>query len=146
MSCEELFRKTLKQHGLRMTHQREAVLKAMHASHEPVTVETIYERAARDCNVLDLSTVYRTLDLFQQFGLVSVVNAQGINYYEHVGLDEPHVHLLCSQCGKIFSVPLAEAQPLLDGFAARHHFTVDPTELTFQGICQGCREKDSTAG
>lgn len=144
MSCEELFRKTLKQHGLRMTHQREAVLKAMHTTREPITVETIYERAAQDCNVLDLSTVYRTLDLFQQFGLVSVVNVQGVNFYEHIGLEQPHVHLLCSQCGKIFNVPLAEAQPLMAGFAAQYHFTVDPTELTFQGICETCQEKSKT--
>lgn len=146
MSCEDVFRKALKQHGLRMTHQREAVLKALHATHEAVSVENIYERAAQDCDVLDLSTVYRTLDLFQQFGLVSVVNAQGINYYEHIGLAEPHVHLLCSVCGKIFNVPLAEAQPLLQGFAAQYHFTVDPTELTFQGVCETCQQKKIDEG
>ena len=142
MSCEELFRKTLKKHGLRMTNQREAVLKAMHTTHHPVSVERIYELAAQDCKVLDLSTVYRTLDLFQRFGLVSVVNAQGITYYEHIGLEEPHVHLLCSECGKIYNISLEEVQPLLANFASAHNFTVDPTELTFQGVCENCRVKE----
>lgn len=141
MSCEQVFRKTLKQHGYRMTHQREAVLKALHETHSPVSAETIYDRAAQDCNVLDLSTVYRTLDLFQQFGLVSVVQAQGITYFEHIGLDEPHLHLHCSQCGKIFNIPLAEAQPLLEEFTTRYHFQVDPTEITFQGVCEDCQGK-----
>jgi Fe2+ or Zn2+ uptake regulation protein len=145
MSCEEVFRKTLKQHGLRMTRQREAVLKALHATREAVSVEQVYDRAAVDCPVLDLSTVYRTLDLFQQFGLVSVVNAQGMTYYEHIGLAEPHIHLLCSECGKIFNIPLAEAQPMLQGFAAQYHFAVDPTELTFQGVCETCQQKNSAA-
>ena len=121
MSCEELFRRTLKQHGLRMTHQREAVLQAMHQSPQAVSVETIYARAADTLPNLDLSTVYRTLDLFQQFGLVSVVHVQGVRYYEHIGLHEPHVHLSCTQCGKIFNVPLAEADPLLRGLAEKYH-------------------------
>ena len=126
-----------------MTRQREAVLKALHATHQAVSVEEIYARAAQDYPELDLSTVYRTLDLFQQFGLVSAVNAQGMTYYEHIGLAEPHIHLLCSVCGKIFNIPLDEAQPMLQGFAAQYHFAVDPTELTFQGVCEDCQRKTS---
>lgn len=141
MSCEEVFRQTLKQHGYRMTRQRETILNAIHEAHGAVTAESIYERASQDCNVLDLSTVYRTLDLFQQFGLVSVVNAQGINYFEHIGLEEPHLHLLCSQCGKIFNIPLEEAQPLLEAFTTQYHFQVDPTQITFQGMCEECQLK-----
>jgi len=139
MSCEELFRKTLKAHGLRMTHQREAILTALHATREPVSAEAVFESAKQTCADLDLSTVYRTLELFQQFGLVSVVNAQGMAYYEHLGLHQPHLHLLCSRCGKISNVPLEDAQPLLDEFTARYHFSVDPTEITFNGLCQQCQ-------
>lgn len=139
MSCEDLFRQTLKKHGQRMTRQREAVLQAMHADPHAVNVETIYTRAAASLPDLDLSTVYRTLDLFQQFGLVSVVMVQGVKYYEHVGLHEPHLHLSCTQCGKIFNVPLAEADPVLRGLAEKYHFSIDATELTFQGVCAECR-------
>lgn len=141
MSCEELFRKTLKQHGQRMTRQRETILRAMHADPHAMNVETIYTRAADILPNLDLSTVYRTLDLFQQFGLVSVVMVQGIKYYEHVGLHDPHLHLSCTQCGKIINVSLVEADPLLRGLAEQHDFTIDATELTFQGVCSQCRGK-----
>ncbi|MEE4194686.1 MAG: Fur family transcriptional regulator [Anaerolineae bacterium] len=139
MTCEEVLRQTLKQHGYRMTHQREAVLNAMHTAHGAITAESIYARAAQDCKVLNLSTVYRTLDLFQQFGLVSVIDAHGIHYFEHVGLQEPHLHLRCSQCGKIFNIALEEAQPLLEAFTAQYHFQVDLTEITFQGVCAACQ-------
>ncbi len=144
MACEQLFLKELKKKGYRFTPQREIVLEIMHHLDKPATAEEIFTQVQEITKTVDKSTVYRTLDLFQQFGLVSVVNVQGINFYEHIGLEQPHVHLLCSQCGKIFNVPLAEAQPLMAGFAAQYHFTVDPTELTFQGICETCQEKSKT--
>ena len=143
MACEEIFRKALKAHGLRMTGQREAILKALHATHHPVSVEEIYAAAHKNCSVLDLSTVYRTLDLFQEFGIVSVVNTHGLTFYEHLGLAEPHIHLLCNSCGKIFSIPLGEVQPFLNVLNDRYQFQVDPTEINFQGLCDDCQEKTS---
>jgi len=141
MSCEELFRQYLKAHGLRMTNQREVILKALHATDHPVSVEEIYNEAHKDCSVLDLSTVYRTLDLFQEFGIVSVVNTHGVTFYEHLGLDEPHIHLLCNSCGKVFSVPMTEAQSLFMTLEEQHQFQVNLTEITFRGLCQDCQTK-----
>ena len=141
MSCEELFRQTLKNHGLRMTNQRELILKALHVAKGPVGVEEIYDEARKHCSVLNLSTVYRTLDLFQEFGLVAAIKAHGITLYEHLGLNEPHIHLLCNSCKKIFSVPMKEAEFLLTILEEQYQFQVNLTEITFRGLCRDCQAK-----
>ena len=141
MSCEELFRKSLAEHGLRMTVQRESILTALHEYHKPVGVEEIYHRAKKSCSILDITTVYRTLNLLQEFGIVSVSEVNGKQYYQHLGLEKPHMHLICKSCGHIYSAPLEVAQPLINQMKDNMNFQIDLTEVNFHGLCEECQKK-----
>lgn len=141
MSCEKLLRDYLRQRGLRLTHQRELVLSVLHELEAPTTAEEIFARVRIRSQNIDISTVYRTLELFQELQLVSGFDAgDGIRRYEHLGVAAPHHHLVCQTCGKSLSVPLAELASLTAYLAETYHFATDPGGLTLSGVCATCQK------
>ena len=70
MSCEQLFKQQLKKKGLRLTNQRKAVLEILHETNGPVSADEIYQMISLKNPGFDLSTVYRTLELLKEIGLV----------------------------------------------------------------------------
>ena len=70
MSCEQVFLEQLRERGFRLTPQREMVLSVMHQIEDFATAEEIYDRVQVLSSAVDISTVYRTLELLQEFHLV----------------------------------------------------------------------------
>ena len=139
MSCELRFETELRRRGLRLTHQRKVILSVMHALPELSTADEIHRRAARVSPSIELSTVYRTLDLLQSLGLVAVVD-QGDKHhrYKHVGLEPPHFHLVCTRCGKVSAVPLEEGTRFASRIGSSRGFHVDLSQVTLPGLCEDC--------
>ncbi len=142
MSCEEIFLAELRGRGLRLTPQREMILSVMHRIEGFATVEQIYGRVQALSAAVDVSTVYRTLDLLQELRLVNSVDlGDGQCQYELVSTHDPHVHLVCSACGAVLGADLAPVQALADHLQAAYGFHLDPARLSLPGICRGCAEK-----
>ncbi len=122
-----------------MTPQRQLVLDAVgelgHA-----TPEQICARVQRGAPAVNITTVYRTLDLLEQLGLVR---------HTHLGHGAPsysvqaheHVHLVCHSCGAVTEV----AHELLHGLAEKlsddHGFRLDAAHVALSGTCGACAEQ-----
>lgn len=144
MSCQELLHQHLHDRGLRITPQRELVLTVMHQISEPSTTEEIYERVHAINRSVDISTVYRTLELFQEFQLICAFDpGDGKRRYEHLGVKAPHHHLVCQSCGKVIRVTLEKLEFLVTYLAETHDFAVDPAGLTLPGQCASCQHQTS---
>jgi len=140
MSCEETFIQKLREQGFRLTPQREMVLSVMHQVEGVTTAEHLFERVRALSSAVDISTVYRTLDLLQEFGLVACVDTgDGQRRYELLGTHGPHIHLVCQACGQVIGVELAEAQPLAERLLQQHGFSIDLDHLTIPGRCRNCQ-------
>lgn len=140
MACEERLLEHLRARGLRLTPQRELVLAALHHLDGPATAEEIYARVHAVSTSVDISTVYRTLELFQEFQLISSFDpGDGKRRYEHVGVDAPHHHLVCRACGQVIPIAHADVRPLADRLAETYGFVVDEADLTISGLCATCR-------
>jgi Fur family ferric uptake transcriptional regulator len=139
MSCEEFFLDQLRARGFRMTPQREIILAVLHGMEGLVTVEEVHSRVQKVSAVIDVSTVYRTLDLLQEFGLVSCVDVgDGQHRYELVGLRGPHVHLICQGCGKVMAVEPDVMQAFAERLEAAKGFQIALDRLSLPGFCQDC--------
>jgi Fur family ferric uptake transcriptional regulator len=144
MSCEEVFFKQLRERGFRLTPQREMVLSVLHDVDGFATADQIYERVSRISSSVDISTVYRTLELLQDFHMVASVDpGDGQRRYELLGIHGQHFHLVCRSCGTIIGVePLA-----LESFTAqmkeRHGFEIDLGHLSISGLCGECANAPS---
>jgi Fur family transcriptional regulator, ferric uptake regulator len=141
MSCEEIFRKQLRQRGLRLTPQREMILVALHQIGSPASAEEIHSLVIEKSSCIELSTIYRTLDLLFSMNLVNVIDSgDKQRMFELKGNNLPHLHAVCKECGKIIGVELDLMQPFLDYLNNELHFSADLGNFNLQGLCAECAE------
>ena len=142
MSCEQLFREQLGKKGLRLTSQRKLVLEILHHQEGPVSAEMVYDSVHQLDPQLDRSTIYRTLDLLKEFGIVQQIQSNDrSSYYEHTGTDQPHVHMVCQKCGKIFIADQKLFEKLQKSLEKQFGFIPDWSQMTIPGICETCRQQ-----
>ena len=141
MACQQTFLRELRTHGFRLTPQREMVLSVLHDMEGHVSAEEVHSRVYAISPAVDISTVYRTLDLLQEFGLVtSIVPGDGHRRFELLAVHGPHIHLVCTHCKCVIGIPIETAQALADQTLAQHGFTADLGQLSLSGLCAACRE------
>ena len=92
---------------------------------------------------MNISTIYRTLELLDSLGLVTHTHLNHGAPTYHMASDAGHVHLVCQNCGKIDEASREEVAPLTQALDERHGFETNVSHLTFFGRCNDCRSKDS---
>lgn len=143
MSCEKDFAQQLRSRGLRLTPQREMVLSALHQVDGLATAEAIHERVQEQTSSIDISTVYRTLELLQELDLVACIElGSDQRKYELITLHEPHIHLVCRGCGQVMGADLDIAQSFAHALQERYGFTVDAEQLSVPGWCAACAPEE----
>jgi Fur family ferric uptake transcriptional regulator len=123
--------------GLRSTIQRRAVLGAL-AELRHATVDELAARVQETNPEVNLSTVYRTLEVLGEVGLVTHAHLHHGAPTYHVVDDDPHLHLVCTRCGSVQSQPVESARDLADRALAGSGFQVDLAHLVLHGRCSGC--------
>ena len=142
MSCEAAFIQALRKRGMRMTPQREMVLSVMHDMSDHATAEEIYRRVQTRSAAVDVSTVYRTLDLLQAMNmLTSLETRDGQRSYVLANAHGNHIHLVCQRCGCQLHADLGSVEALAAHIAATYGFTLDTTHLSLPGLCAECAGK-----
>jgi Fur family ferric uptake transcriptional regulator len=140
MSCESAFFKQLRARGFRLTPQREMVLSVMHDMEDFATAEEIFEGVRALSSSVDISTIYRTLDLLRDFHVVATVDpGDGQRLYRLASVDGSRLYLVCRACGAVSGVALESVRPLLAFLRENLGFEVDLDHLSVPGLCEGCR-------
>ena len=140
------FTSSLHTKGMRVTGQRKLILQVLEDAGGHLDAETVFERAHSRDERVSLATVYRTLQLLKEMGLVDqhfVSRQHEREVYEPVGAEE-HYHFSCLKCGKVveFQSPLIDrarrqlAQEL--GINILHGCAC------FEGYCAGCSQRGET--
>ena len=133
----ERFETLLKAGGYRCTEQRrvvwESVERLRHATPDQI---------AADLPGVDLSTVYRALDVLVEVGLISHTHmGHGPPVYHAVD-PRPHLHLVCQRCGAVTTAEISLADGLLEALLDVHGFRADLDYMSLPGVCRTCREAD----
>ena len=95
-------------------------------------------------HTMSLTTVYRTLSLLVQAGIVRTVtppdatDTQGV-WYEHTWRREHHDHLVCVRCGRVVEFTYPAIEVLQEAVAREHGFTLEGHRLELAGLCPECR-------
>ena len=129
----------LREAGLRSTGQRRAVLAALDRLRH-ATVDELAEEVQRSLPEVSLSTVYRTLETLDEVGLVTHAHLHHGSPTYHSVDDEPHIHLVCSDCGAVGQQPVDVAVGLAEAVRASVGFRADLRHLTLHGWCAACAE------
>jgi Fur family ferric uptake transcriptional regulator len=137
MPTESDWRERLRQRGYRLTPQRELILGAVdrlgHATPDEVLAEVRTHSTA-----VNASTVYRTLEVLEELGLVRHAHLSDRAPTYHSVTDHEHFHLVCRNCHRVISVDPDVLAPVTDRLLADHGFTVDVGHLTVFGQCGEC--------
>ena len=131
------WREMLREKGYRLTPQRELILDAVdtlgHATPDEVLAEVRKKSSA-----INVSTVYRTLEVLEELGLVRHAHLTDRAPTYHSVRDHEHFHLVCRNCQQVISVGPDVLEPLRRRLDADHGFTVDVGHLTVFGTCKEC--------
>jgi Fur family ferric uptake transcriptional regulator len=131
-------RHRLHERGLRWTPQRRLLVEVLAATEGHITGAELVDRCRRIDEATTPSTVYRTMDVLEQLGLVRHGHgADGREEY-HVLPSAEHGHLYCSACGASWEIGREEAAAFVDGLRAERGFEADLSHVTVVGRCRDC--------
>jgi Fur family transcriptional regulator, ferric uptake regulator len=127
----------LRARGYRVTPQRQLVLAAV-TRLEHATPEEIWADVQRSASGVNISTVYRALELLEDVGLVTHTHlGHGAPRY-HLAAEAEHVHLVCSNCGRVTQISPAAVGALVTALDEQCGFQTDVGHLTVFGRCAEC--------
>jgi Fur family ferric uptake transcriptional regulator len=131
----------LRARGLRLTTQRQLVLEAVHTLGH-ATPEQVHAAVRAVAAGVNITTVYRTLELLEKLGLVTHTHlSHGSPTYHSVG-EEQHVHLVCRSCGAVDEIEPGMLTPLARTLEGQRGFLMDIGHVALFGLCRKCGERE----
>jgi Fur family ferric uptake transcriptional regulator len=130
----------MRQRGLRMTPQRRAIVAQIMRTQGHISPTALVRTVQGQMPGVNASTVYRTLTLLEEVGVLAHAHLEGGAEY-HRAEEAGHVHLTCSGCGAHDDLSLAEAEELQRLVLRQHNFLPDLTHFAISGLCGDCRPK-----
>ena len=139
MYTEKKIESILRQHGYKITSQRRKILAAITSVNEHMTTAEIYIKVCQDDPSVGLVTIYRTLEILAELGLICEVHVGGnCRSYLMRRPVEHHHHLVCSECGTVIDFTDCDLSGLENKLSKDTHFEISGHILEFIGRCRGC--------
>jgi Fur family transcriptional regulator, ferric uptake regulator len=128
----------LRSRGVRMTPQREAIVRAVFGARGHVTAEAVHASVRRRMRGVNLTTVYRTLQLLESLGFVDHAHLghEAATWTPAVG--PGHHHLVCGSCGAVQELPAPILEPFTSSVRRATGFEVDLSHFAITGTCADC--------
>jgi Fe2+ or Zn2+ uptake regulation protein len=128
----------IREAGLRVTPQRMAVAEYMGRTRSHPSAEEVHQAVRKILPMVSLSTIYKTLDLLRERGMVSEVATGSGSRYD--GRNVPHINLVCERCGRIEDVEGEFVHDLLHSVADSTEYAVNGC-FEMRGRCGRCRAR-----
>ena len=130
----------LSKQGYRLTPQRIMILSAIENSDNHISAEEIHAQIVAKYPNVNMSTVYRTLELLQQLGLVTETDLGEGRVRYHPADKGQHHHLVCRECGAIIDLDESLLASLRNALLREYKFSADLRHLAILGRCGKCRK------
>lgn len=127
--------------GHLLTIQRRLLLNLVHDASGHIDAKELYRRANSQDESISLATVYRSLHLFKDLGLVEERRLGQLRCCYELKRSAEHQHLVCRGCGKVIEFETPLVQELVKKVQREHRFDVTRAELCLEGYCRQCSEK-----
>ncbi len=129
----------LRHNGYKLTPQRQAVIQVITSNQDHLTPAIIYKKMRRVYPNIGLVTIYRTLNILAEMGLICEVHAGGSCRSYIIGIPQHHHHLICSSCGMVVNFTGHYLKELEGNLAKESGFRIDGHLLEFVGLCRSCQ-------
>jgi Fur family ferric uptake transcriptional regulator len=131
----------LRTKGYRLTPQRMMIVTAIENSPDHISAEEIYAQVAATYPHVNISTVYRTLDLLKKLNLVFEIDLGEGRVRYHAEESGHHHHLVCQGCNRVIDIDEATLSELRDVLLRDYDFDAELRHVGIFGLCRECRER-----
>jgi Fur family ferric uptake transcriptional regulator len=138
-------RATLREQGYRLTPQRNVIWEVLRDAGRHVTAEEVTRQVCLRLPDVNVSTVYRTLELLVSLDLVIETRLEGSACYYEVSPEPTHHHFVCTQCGAVGHFSDGLLAPVHAELTEQKGFAVSQIQLTAFGLCRECQSGTDTA-
>jgi len=125
---------------MRATDQRALILEVIRHEQGHLDADEIYRRARIKQPRISLSTVYRTLRMFKELGLIEELHFGDAHHRYEIKPSSEHQHLICLGCGKIVEFECPLSPKMKEDIARENDFEVTGVEVRMTGYCPQCRQ------
>lgn len=130
----------MSQHGLKSTRQRSLIIDTFFNTGGHLSVEELWSKVRGQDSRVSVATVYRTMKLLSESGLVHARNfGDGQTRYEVAVGRHHHDHLICTSCGTIVEFENDRIEAMQDAVARKHGFKVTSHKMELYGLCRNCQ-------
>ena len=129
----------LRLQGNRITPQRVLVLSVVAEGGGHMGVDEVFRRAKEAYQYMDLATVYRTLRLFKDAGVVTEVEIGDRLHYELTLPGDLHHHMVCRECSGAFNLSPHYLEEFRETLVREFGFVPDLEHFSITGVCAGCQ-------
>lgn len=140
MNDIDLLTRSLHDHGLRLTPQRRLVLEILEGMDQHLDAEGIWQCAQQQDEDINLATVYRSLNVLTEIGLVQISylgEGQKRAFYETVAKPD-HLHFTCNQCGNVLELDSQAFNQVQRELERQYTLAIQTVHLKFEGLCSEC--------
>jgi Fe2+ or Zn2+ uptake regulation protein len=127
--------------GLRLTSQRQLILSVLKESNEHLDADTLYDQAKARASDISLATVYRTLSVLREMGLVEEHRLGEEHYHYEAVREEPHYHFTCRECGEVIEFDTPLVAQIEQELSEQEGVRVTNAHLHLTGYCAQCKDK-----
>lgn len=128
----------LAEQGFRLTPQRMMILETIEARDDHFSAEEVYAQVRQRYSHMNLSTVYRTLEILEQAGLVTQTDLGDGRVRYHWAEKSRHHHLICQACGQVIDLEECLLAPLKETLQRDYGFAANIAHVTIFGRCAKC--------
>jgi Fur family ferric uptake transcriptional regulator len=128
--------------GLKYTRQRDQLIRQILNFNDHFSADTLYIKLKIKGINISRATIYRTLSLFEECGIIKkALKDENISYYETSEINEHHDHLICIECGEVIEFYSAKIEKIQKEIYDNYSYLPDSHQLILKGICEKCRRK-----
>ncbi|MCT4661969.1 MAG: transcriptional repressor [Tissierellales bacterium] len=144
MNLVENLKETLKKREYKLTTQRKIIFDVFVENDDAhLSPEEIYDIVKDNHPEIGLATVYRTLQIFDEIGIVKKMNFNdGCSRYELMDEDESehHCHLICTKCSRVIEIDDKDLENISDVIENEEEYAIKEYNIKFFGVCKECSE------
>jgi len=136
---KEVFKSVFQNNKVRMSHPRLFIYQELSASNNPLSPQELYRSLIKKKKRIGLTSIYRSLDLFESLGIVfKIVTGSNVKY-KVCEMDDHHHHIVCKKCGDVVELHFCEISGWSEKVKESTGYEVTDHQLNFYGFCRNCK-------
>ena len=137
-----LFKNFIKEKKIRMSHPRLLIYQELTTTLSPLTPQELYQRLLKKKRRIGLTSIYRSLDLFESLGIVfKIINGSNVKY-KLCELENHHHHIVCKTCGNVVELNFCDISKWSRKVMESTGYQVTDHQLNFFGFCNTCKKEN----